>query len=346
MEYRNLGQTGLSVSALCLGTMTWGEQNSEAEAHGQMDLALDNGINFFDTAELYPIPPKAETQGRTEEYIGSWLSDRKCRDRVVLASKVLGRSKNAWFRDDGSVARVSPAHIREAVEKSLKRLQTDYIDLYQVHWPDRPMKVMGTLEYEPMEGDHHSITETLGVLADLLGEGKVRALGVSNESPWGTMNYLHASESKSLPRIATIQNAYSLVNRAFEVGLSEITHRDGVGLLAYSPLAQGYLTGKYENGALPKGSRKALFNRADRYESPEGLKAISSYVALAKKRGLDPAQMALQFVTTRPFVVSTIMGATSLQQLETNITSISLVLDDDLLTEIEKIHRSSPNPCP
>ena len=344
MEQRKLGGSGINVSALCLGTMTWGEQNSEAEAHAQMDMALERGINFFDAAELYPIPPKRETQGRTEEYIGSWFRERKSRDKVILASKVLGRTSYDWFRKDGSNGRLSPAQIREALESSLTRLGTDYIDLYQVHWADRPMKTTGALEYEAMEGDSHPIEETLGVLAEFVEVGKVRALGISNETPWGTMTYLHAADCHDLPRIVSIQNAYSLVNRAFEVGLSEITHREGVGLLAYSPLAQGYLTGKYENGALPEGSRKALFNRAARYESPQGLKAISAYVALAAKHGLDPAQMALQFVASRPFVTSAIFGATTLEQLDNNIGASEL--DEALLEGIEAIHRDYSNPCP
>jgi len=346
MDYRDLGRTGIKVSALCLGTMTWGEQNSEAEAHGQMDYALAQGINFFDTAELYPIPPKRETQGRTEAYIGSWFRARKSRDKVILASKVMGRSKYDWFRKDGARARVSPGQIREAVEASLERLETDYIDLYQVHWPDRPIKVMGALEYEPREGDAHPIGETLAVLGELVAEGKVRALGISNETPWGTMTFLKEAEARGLPRIASIQNAYNLVNRSFEVGLSEIAHREDVGLIAYSPLAQGYLTGKYEEGALPKSSRKALFDRLGRYESPQGLEAISAYVALAEAHGLDPAQMALQFVASRPFVTSAILGATTMAQLEADVGAADLRLSEEVLEAIEEIHRIHTNPCP
>lgn len=346
MDYRELGRTGIKVSALCLGTMTWGEQNSEAEAHEQMDHALAQGINFFDTAELYPIPPKRETQGRTEAYIGSWFKARKSRDQVILASKVMGRSKYDWFRKDGAQARVSPGQIREAVEASLGRLRTDYIDLYQVHWPDRPIKVMGALEYEAKEGDAHPIGETLAVLGKLVEEGKVRAIGISNETPWGTMTYLKEAEARGLPRIASIQNAYSLVNRSFEVGLSEIAHREDVGLLAYSPLAQGYLTGKYEGGALPEGSRKALFDRLKRYESAQGLEAVSAYTALAGANGLDPAQMALQFVVSRPFVTSAILGATTMAQLETDIGAFDLRLSEEVLGAIEEIHRTHTNPCP
>ncbi len=346
MDYRQLGRTDIKVSELCLGTMTWGEQNSESEAHAQMDCAIDGGINIFDAAELYPIPPKRETQGRTEAYIGSWLAAGNARDKVILTSKVMGRSKNDWFRDDGSPCRLSPAQIREALEKSLERLQTDYIDLYQVHWPDRPLKVMGVLEYEHEEGESHAIDETLGVLGKFVEEGKVRVIGISNETPWGAMSYLRESQLHGLPRIASVQNAYSLVNRAFEVGLAEIAHREDVGLLAYSPLAQGYLTGKYENGALPPKSRKALFDRAARYESPQGLEAISAYVKLAKEHGLDPAQMALKFAASRPFVTTAIFGATTMDQLKSNMASIDVELSDGVLEGIEKIHRSYTNPCP
>ena len=346
MDYRELGRTGIKVSSLCLGTMTWGEQNSEAQAHEQMDYALDQGINFFDAAELYPIPPKRETQGRTEAHVGSWFKSRKARDRVILASKVVGRTKNTWFREDGSQGRLAPAQIREALESSLRRLKTDYIDLYQVHWPDRPMKFIGTLEYLAEEGDAHPIAETLGVLCEFMDQGKVRAIGISNETPWGAMTYLKEAKARGLQRIASIQNAYSLVNRKFEVGLSEITYHEGVGLLAYSPLAQGYLTGKYENGALPKGSRMALFGRASRYKSLQGLTAISAYVALARKHGIDPAQMALQFVASRPFVTSAIFGATTMDQLRTDVASIDQDLSRDLLDGIEVIHRKYTNPCP
>jgi aryl-alcohol dehydrogenase-like predicted oxidoreductase len=346
MEYRKLGQTGLDVSAICLGTMTWGEQNTEAEAHQQMDYALDQGVNFFDAAELYPIPPKPKTQGRTEKHIGNWFASRNKRDKVIIATKVNGRSNSDWFRDDGSGCRLSPEHINEAVEKSLKRLRTDYIDLYQLHWPDRPMQLFGDLEYKHDEGEHHPIEETLEAVAKLIEQGKVRYVGISNETAWGTMSYLEASKSNGLPRPASIQNAFNLVNRSFEVDLSEISHRENIGLLAYSPLGQGTLTGKYLNGARPPGSRKVLFDRVGRYETPSAEKAIGAYVALADEHALDPAQMALQFVTTRPFVTSSIIGATSMAQLQTNIKSVDVKLSDDVLTGIEEIHRTYTNPCP
>ncbi len=346
MEYRKLGRTGIKVSALCLGTMTWGQQNTEAEGHEQMDYALEHGINFFDTAELYAIPPKAETYGRTEEIIGSWFAKNKNRDKIILASKVVGCSNNTWFRNNGEKAVLNAANINEAVDKSLRRLNTDYIDLYQVHWPDRPMRLFQGLSYVHKEGDFCSINETLSALADLVKAGKVRHIGISNETPWGTMSYLKESEINNLPRIQSIQNAYNLLNRSFETGLSEISHREDVGLLAYSPLGQGFLTGKYQNGSLPEGSRKALFNRQERYETPNAAPAIDHYVKLAKDYGIDPGQMALQFVTTRPFLTSNIFGATTMSQLKSNIESTNVDLTPELEQKIEDIHLIYSNPCP
>jgi aryl-alcohol dehydrogenase-like predicted oxidoreductase len=348
MQTRPLGRTGLTVSAICLGTMTWGEQNTEAEGHAQMDMALDRGVTFFDTAELYPIPPKRETQGRTESTIGTWFRSRGTRDRVILATKVCGRGQNDWFRDDGSPTELSRRQIEEAVDKSLKRLQTDYIDLYQLHWPDRPVPQFGSnpTVFRRVEGPEHPIPEILEVLGDLVRAGKIRHVGLSNESPWGVTSFLRASESRGLPRVASIQNAYSLVNRTFEGGLAEIALREDVGLLAYSPLAQGYLTGKYAGGALPKGSRKQLFDRLQRYETPGAAPAIDAYVALAREAGLDPAQMALAFVTSRAFVTSNIIGATSLAQLETALDSTGVTLTPDLEARIDAIHLRHTNPCP
>ena len=316
MDYRQLGQTGVKVSALCLGTMTFGEQNSEAEGHAQMDYAVDQGINIFDATELYPIPPKPETQGRTEAIIGTWLAARKARHRVILATKAVGRTKMDWLRKDRVPGRQSPAQIMEAVEGSLKRLKTDYIDLYQLHWPDRPMRIFEGLDYVHLTGESYPIEEILGMLGELVKDGKIRFVGLSNETPWGLMTFLKASERLGLPRMASIQNAYNLVNRSFETGLAEIFYREQVSLLAYSPLGQGYLTGKYDGGTLPPNSRKALFGRMGRYELGNGPKAISTYVALSRKHGLDPAQMALGFVTSRPFVTSNIIGATTLAQLK------------------------------
>lgn len=345
MEYRKLGRTGVEVSAICLGTMTWGEQNSEADGHAQMDYAVDQGINFFDTAELYPIPPRAETQGRTEEIIGSWFAARRNRDKIVLATKVVGRTDIAYFRGC-SPSRLNREHIFHAVEGSLKRLRTDYIDLYQLHWPDRPIQHFGALNYRHVEDAGIPIEETLSVLSDLIQLGKVRHIGISNETAWGTMKYLHAAESPERSRIVTIQNAYNLLNRTFEHNLSEIAHRENVGLLAYSPLAQGYLTGKYEGGALPKGSRKQLFDRMQRYETPIAPSAISAYLQLAQDHGLDPAQMAIQFVTTRPFVTSNIIGATTMDQLKTDIASIHTQLSKEALNAIDEINRICTYPCP
>ncbi len=348
MEYRELGRTGVNVSALTLGTMTFGEQNTEAEGHAQMDYAVDSGINIFDAAEIYPIPPKPETQGRTEEVIGTWLAARKNRDKVLIATKVAGRSTTIdWLRDKpATLSRQSPAQILEAVDKSLARLKTDYIDLYQLHWPDRPMRIFEGLEYVRLPGDAHPIHDILSTLGKLVADGKVRFIGLSNETPWGVMTFLRLAEQHGLPRPVSIQNAFNLVNRSFEVGLSEIFYQEQVSLLAYSPLGQGYLTGKYENGALPPGSRKTLFDRLGRYEKGNGPRAVSAYVALAKKHGLDPAQMAIRYAVSRPFVTSCIIGATSMAQLESDIEAINITLSDDVLEDIDQIHLDYPNPCP
>ena len=347
MEYRELGRTGVKVSALTLGTMTFGEQNSEAEGHAQMDYAVERGINLFDAAEIYPIPPKPETQGRTEEVIGTWLKARKTRDRVLIATKVAGRSsKIDWLRDETMLSRQSAEQINEAVDKSLRRLQTDYIDLYQLHWPDRPMRIFEGLEYVRLPGESHPIHEILATLGKLVTDGKVRFIGLSNETPWGVMSFLRLAEQHGLPRPVSVQNAFNLVNRSYEVGLSEISFEEQVSLLAYSPLGQGYLTGKYEGGALPPHSRKTLFDRLGRYEKANGPHAISAYVALAKKHGLDPAQMAIAFAVSRPFVTSVIIGATAMDQLKTDIAAADLTLSDNVLEDIDQIHLDYPNPCP
>ena len=346
MDYRELGRTGVKVSALCLGTMTFGEQNSESEGHAQLDYALTNGINFIDAAEIYPIPPRRETQGRTEAIIGTWLASRKIRDRVFVATKAMGRSKMDWLRKDGSSGRQSRTQLIEALDGSLKRLRTDYVDLYQLHWPDRRMRIFEGLDYVHLGGEAHPIEEILAVLGEFVASGKVRYIGLSNETPWGVMTFLKAAEQHGLPRIASIQNAYNLVNRSFEVGLSEISYREQVSLLAYSPLGQGYLTGKYEGGALPEGSRKRLFDRLGRYEIGNGPLAISAYVELARRHGLDPAQMAIAFAVSRPFVTSAIIGATTMQQLETDIAALDLKLSDAALADIEALHLKYPNPSP
>ncbi len=347
MRYTELGDSGIRVSRICLGTMTWGEQNSEAEAHAQLDCALEHGVNFVDTAELYPVPPKAETQGRTESYIGSWLHRRGSRDRVVLATKVVGPGDWVSYFRDGR-PRLDRANIEAALDASLRRLQTDHVDLYQLHWPDRSTNFFGRLGYqsEPDAPDTVPLEESLAVLADLVASGKVRTIGVSNETPWGTLRCVELARRNGWPRIVSIQNPYNLLNRTFEIGLAEVADREGVGLLAYSPLAFGVLSGKYLEGARPPGSRLTLFARFDRYNGPEAVRATAAYVALAREHGLDPAQMALAYVNDRPFVTSNIIGATTLEQLTANIASIELALSDDVLSGIEAIHTGQPNPAP
>ncbi|MBO9546092.1 aldo/keto reductase [Caulobacter sp.] len=350
MEYVKLGRTDVSVSRCCLGTMTWGSQNTEAEAHQQMDYALGRGVNFWDTAEMYASPPNAETQGRTESYIGSWLEKTGKRHEIVLASKVAGQGAAfgglPWMRKDGSVTRQTKAQIDEAVEGSLRRLKTDYLDLYQLHWPDRQVRVFGGQAYKDYDQNFEAFGDILQALDAHVRKGSIRHLGVSNEFPWGVMKFLSESETRGLPRIASIQNAYHLANRTFEYGLAEIAMREQVGLLAYSPLAQGQLTGKYLDGALPAGSRKALYNRMQRYEGPGSQEAFRAYVDLAKAQGIDPAQLALKFCDTRPFVTATIIGATSMAQLTTAIDAFDLAWTDDLETAVNAIHAQHPNPCP
>ncbi len=351
MDYRRLGRTDLKVSVICLGTMTWGEQNTESEGHAQMDYAVEQGVNFFDTAELYSIPPRPETQGSTERIIGSWLKARKNRDRIILASKVCGRGSNTWFRDDKSPTRLTRKQIFEAVDKSLQRLETDYIDLYQIHFPERPMPWgsnptrFSHASYEK-PADETAIPEQLDAFAALVKAGKIRHLGLSNESAWGTMRFVTDSEARGTPRVQSIQNAYNLLNRTFETALAEVALREDVGLLAYSPLAQGYLTGKYLDGARPAGARTTLFNRGQRYEGAGAEDAIRRYVALAREAGLDPAQMALAFVNSRPFVTANIIGATSMEQLRTDIASIDVRLTPEIEAQIDAIHQLVGNPCP
>ncbi|NGY06654.1 NADP(H)-dependent aldo-keto reductase [Solimonas terrae] len=344
MQYRPLGRTGLRVSHICLGTMTWGEQNSEAEAHAQLDMALAAGVNFVDTAEMYPVAPRAETYGRTEEYIGSWLAKTGRRHDIVLASKVIGPGAFPYVRGGPRLDRDS---VIAACETSLRRLRTDYLDLYQVHWPQRPTNFFGKLGFDAGGGDGGvSIAETLGALAELQQQGKIRHIGVSNETPWGVGEYLRLHREQQLPRIASIQNPYSLLNRSFEVGLAEIAQREEIGLLAYSPLAMGVLSGKYLDGARPAGSRMALFTRFTRYDTPTAEAATRAYVDLAREHGLDPAQMALAFVNSRPFTTANIIGATSLEQLQRNLASATLELPFAVQRALESLHRLYPIPCP
>jgi aryl-alcohol dehydrogenase-like predicted oxidoreductase len=351
MEYRRLGRTDLNVSVICLGTMTWGQQNTQAEGFEQMDYALEQGINFFDTAEMYSIPPRAETQGSTERIIGAWFKARGNRDKVILASKIVGRSANDWFRDDKGPTRVNRRQVMEAVDKSLTRLQTDHIDLYQIHFPERPMPWgsnptrFSKAAFEK-PADETSIPEQLDALAEVVKAGKVRHIGLSNESGWGTMRFVTDAETRGTPRVQSIQNAYNLLNRTFETALAEIAVAEDVGLLAYSPLAQGFLTGKYLDGARPAGARTTLFDRGQRYQTAGSEAAIRRYVALAKEAGLDPAQMALAFVNSRAFVTSNIIGATSMAQLKTDIASIDVALPADLEAKIDAIHQEVGNPCP
>lgn len=346
MQQRRLGQTDLKVSTLCLGTMTFGQQNTQRQAHAQLDRALEAGINFIDTAEMYPVPPLAETQGRTEQYIGSWLAARGHRDRVVLATKVAGPSDWLPYLRGGN-ARLDRPNIEAAVETSLERLRTDYIDLYQLHWPDRETNYFGQLGYEHPKEDHSTpLLETLQALGDLVAAGKIRHIGISNETPWGTMRLLQLADRHGLPRPASIQNPYNLLNRSFEIGLAEIALREQCGLMAYSPMAFGVLSGKYLDGARPANARLTLFDRFVRYSNPQSNWAVAEYVALARKHGLDPAQMALAWVTSRPFVTSNIIGATNMAQLETNLNSADLKLSDELIEAIQAIHTRQPNPSP
>jgi len=347
MEYRRLGNTDIEVSVIALGTMTWGKQNTQAEAFGQIEYALDCGINLIDTAELYAVPPEAATYGATEAIIGNWLQHSGRRDEIVLASKVA--SPREWCAHiRGGDPKLNRKNITAALEGSLRRLKTDHLDLYQVHWPERDANFFGRLGYEPVEQEQTTpIEETLAVLDGLVQAGKVRHIGISNETAWGTMQYLYHAEKNGQARIVSIQNPYNLLNRSFEIGLAEVSHREGVGLLSYSPLGFGTLTGKYLHGQLPPDGRLTLFSdRYSRYSNAEGVEATEAYVQLAKEAGLDPAQMALAWVNSRPFVTANIIGATTMEQLKHNIASIELKLDADVVAGIEAIHRRQPNPCP
>jgi len=345
MEKRRLGRTDLDVSLICLGTMTWGEQNTEQEAFEQLDYATGEGINFIDAAEMYPVPPKAESQGLTEQYLGNWLARRGRRDDLVIASKVAGPGNGLTYLRNGP--RLTREHIREACDASLKRLQTDYIDLYQVHWPDRNTNFFGKLGYRHREDeDFTPIEETLDALHELVQEGKVRHIGLSNETPWGTMKYLQLAEQNGWPRPVSIQNPYNLLNRSYEVGMAEISLREQAGLLAYSPLAFGMLSGKYLDGQRPAKARLTLYERFSRYNSEQGEAATRAYVDLAHELGMSPVQLALAWVNSREFVTSNIVGATTLEQLRENVGSARVTLADDVIHAIEAIHQRYTYPCP
>ena len=342
MKYKKLGNTGLEVSLICLGTMTYGEQNNERDAHEQLDYALSEGVNFIDTAEMYAIPPREETQGKTEEIIGTWLAKRKDRSDIHIATKVAGPGME-YLR---SGSRLTKKHITQAIDSSLKRLKTEYIDLYQVHWPERNTNFFGKLGYEYSNEIGVPIDETLESLSGLVKAGKVRYIGISNETPWGTNKYLEIAKEKGLERIVSIQNPYSLLNRIYEVGLAEISHHENVGLLAYSPLGFGQLTGKYIEKT-EENSRLGLYGDwFTRYSNEECLHAVRKYSKIAKKYDMSLTHLALAFVNTRPFVTSNIIGATTMGQLKENIDSINTRMSDDILEEINEVHLSQPNPAP
>ena len=346
MQYRQLGHSNITVSVICLGTMTWGEQNTEADAHEQMDYAIENGVNFFDVAEMYSIPPREETFGETERCIGTWFNKRNNRDKIILASQVVGRSD--WFPYiRGGHACLDRKNIEAALNDSLKRLQTDYIDLYQLHWPDRKTNFFGKLgfEYDP-DDNSVPIEETLEVMNDIINSGKVRYFGLSNETPWGAMSFVKAADEKNYPRPVSIQNPYSLLNRSFEIGLSEVSHRENIGLLAYSPLGFGVLSGKYLNNARPKNARLTLYEEYNRYSNPQAISATEAYVNIARENHLDAAQMALAYVNSRAFLTSNIIGATTMEQLKTNIDSVNIKLGDSIIEQIESVHKAIPNPSP
>jgi aryl-alcohol dehydrogenase-like predicted oxidoreductase len=344
MNYKKLGNTDLDVSTICLGTMTWGEQNTQEEAFEQMNYSLENGVNFWDTAELYAVPPKKETYGHTEEIIGNWFEKTKKRDQVILASKVAGPSRN--YLRNGENSFTGP-NLESALENSLKRLKTDYIDLYQLHWPERNVNNFGRLSYTHEENNWNQFEDVLGELNKYIDKGKIRYVGLSNETPWGVMNYLKVSKEKNLPRMMSIQNPYGLLNRSYEIGLSEVSIREEIGCLAYSPLASGYLTGKYRNNNFPKGSRMERdFDFWTRYRKPNTEKAIELYYEISEKYELNMSQMSLKFCEIQDFMTSVIIGATTMEQLKTNVESVNINLSDDVIKEINNVQTIYPNPCP
>ena len=344
MNYRKLGNTDLEVSTICLGTMTWGEQNTQREGFEQMDYALDQGVNFWDTAELYAVPPKAETFGHTETIIGNWFEKNKKRDKVILATKVAGPSRKYLRNGENSFV---GKNLDKAINDSLKRLKTDYIDLYQLHWPERNVNNFGKLGYTHKENSWNEFEDVLENLKKYIESGKIRYVGLSNETPWGVMKYLKLSKDKDLPRMMSIQNPYSLLNRSYEVGLAEISIREKIGCLAYSPLASGYLSGKYRNGNFPKGSRMERdFDFWTRYRKPNVDKIVEEYFKISKKYDLDISQMSIKFCEVQDFMTSVIIGATTMEQLKTDIESVKVKLDENVIKEINEIQKIYPNPCP
>ena len=345
MLYNTIPHTEIKVSKICLGTMTWGNQNTEKEAFEQLDFSVDSGVNFIDTAELYPVPAEAKTSGRTSEIIGKWLTNKKNRDKLVIATKIAGPGDYTKHIRTGGF---SSASIKDAIHKSLKRLQTDYIDLYQLHWPERSSNFFGIRDYKHnyKEKWNDNFNEILNSLDGFVKEGKIRNIGISNERSWGAMRYIEESNKCNLPRVVTIQNPYSLLNRPFEGDLAEISIREGIGLLAYSPLGFGVLTGKYINGTASDNSRLKLFPRFSRYSSPEATKATKAYLKIAIENNLSLTQMSLAFVNHQPFVTSNIIGATNLKQLAENISSIDVTLNDEILSKINDVHSKIPNPSP
>lgn len=349
MQFRPLADTGILLPEICLGTMTFGEQNTQEQAFQQLDYALDQGLYFWDTAEMYPVPPKPETQGATERMIGNWITARGGRDKLFLASKIAGPSQGGSHIRDGKTRFVAD-EISAAIDQSLSRLQTDYIDLYQLHWPQRPTNFFGMLGYGNAEAaEDRAVTdleETLTALQDEIKKGRIRYIGLSNETPWGTMKFLHLAEKLGLSKFVSVQNPYNLLNRTYEIGMSEIAHYEGVGLLAYSPLAFGYLTGKFRHGARPANARVTLFSRFSRYSNPQSEWATEQYAQLAEQHGLSLTQLALAFIKQQFFVTSTIIGATNLDQLKENIQAFEVDLSEEVLKGIEDIHRQQPNPAP
>ena len=344
MNYKKLGNTDLDVSTICLGTMTWGEQNTQDQAFEQMDFALSNGVNFWDTAELYAVPPRKETYGDTEEIIGKWFEKTKKRKEVILATKVAGPARD--YLRNGENSFTGP-NLESALNNSLKRLRTDYIDLYQLHWPERNVNNFGKLGYVHKENDWNKFEDVLGELDKYIKAGKIRYVGLSNETPWGALNYLQLSKDKNLPRMMSIQNPYSLLNRSYEVGLAEVSIREKIGCLAYSPLASGYLTGKYRNKNFPKGSRMERdFDFWTRYRKPNTEAAVELYFKICEKHNLNMTQMSIKFCEIQEFMTSVIIGATTMEQLKSDIESVNVNLSNDVIEEINQVQTIYPNPCP